>query len=83
MLKFHRKSDVVLVLKELIKHDHSVTDDDVALSVLINSYIKPLMQDYSDPADEQDPFLRLVIDKIFPKTLDVMSDDVPHLNLMT
>ena len=36
-----------------------------------------------DPNDEQDPFLTLIVEKIFPMTLDVMSDDVPHLNLMT
>jgi hypothetical protein len=52
MLKFHQKSDIVTILKELIRFDRTTTDDDVAVSVLINSYFKPLMQDYSDPADE-------------------------------
>ena len=83
MLKFHKKADVVFVLKELFKNDKTITEDDVALSVLINNYVKPLMQELSDPSDEQDEFLTLIVDKIFPMTLDVMSDDVPHLNLMT
>ena len=83
MLKFHKKADVIFVLKELFKNDKTITEDDVALSVLINNYVKPLMQELSDPSDEQDEFLTLIVDKIFPMTLDVMSDDVPHLNLMT
>jgi hypothetical protein len=37
----------------------------------------------SDPSDEQDALLTLIVEKIFPMTMDVMSDDVPHLNLMT
>jgi hypothetical protein len=83
MLKFHKKSEVIFVLEEIFKNDRSITDDDVALSVLINNYVKPLMQDYSDPSDENDPFLLLIVEKVFPSTLDVMSDNVPHLNMMT
>lgn len=52
MLKFHKKADVVFVLKEIFKNDKSITEDDVALSVLINNYVKPLMQEMSDPIDE-------------------------------
>lgn len=52
MLKFHKKADVIFVLKELFKNDKTVTEDDVALSVLINNYVKPLMQELSDPSDE-------------------------------
>ena len=83
MLKFHTKTEVVFVLEHLFKNDRSITDDDVALSVLINNYVKPFMQDQSDPSDEQDPFLKLIVERVFPATLDVMSDDVPHLNMMT
>jgi hypothetical protein len=83
MLKFHKGTDVVFVLKHLFKNDRSITDDDVALSVLINNYVKPFMQELSDPANEEDGFLNLILEQVFPATLDVMSDDVPHLNLMT
>lgn len=62
MLKFHKKEDIVFVLRELFKNDKTIINDDVTLSVLINNYVKPLMQGYSDPSDEQDPFLNLVVD---------------------
>jgi hypothetical protein len=83
MLRFHKASDIALVLKHLMKNDKTITDDDVALSVLINNYVKPFLQECSDPSSDEDDFLELVLDHVFPATLDVMSDDVPHLNLMT
>ena len=43
MLGFYQKDDIVFVLKELVKNDKTITNDDVAISVLINNYLKPLM----------------------------------------
>lgn len=66
---------VVSQIRHLIKLDPNVSSDDKALSVLISSVIKPLLQERT----QDDQILDFVIDELFPRTLDVLGEDSPHV----
>ena len=63
--------------------DEKIRDDDMALSVLINSYIKPFLMERADGSNEKDPFITFIIDFVFPRTIDVLMDDAPHIDHMS
>ena len=59
-----------------------MSKDDIGQSILIGSFLKPFVQLRSRVDDHNDPFVNYTLDVIFPKTLDVMAEDVPHISEM-
>jgi hypothetical protein len=51
--------------------------------ILIRSIIMPVVMQCGDPTNEDDTFVNFVLDVIFPKALDVLADDAPHMLKMT
>jgi len=70
---------IVLMLYNLLKFDMNLKQD-MALSIIIGSVIKPLLLERSA---KDDLLINLVISEIFPRTLDVMSENAPHILEMT
>ena len=53
-------------------------------SILIGSFIKQAFQSRADPSNQEgDDLINFVIDVLYPKTLDVLSFDAPHILEMT
>ena len=80
---YNKNEDIIELFQTLMNADENIRDDDMALSVLTNSFIKPFMLERADGSNENDPFIVFVIDFVFPRTLDVLMDDAPHIDHMT
>ena len=72
--------DIVDMIRKLMKFDKSIKQD-MAFSILIGSVIKPLVLERT--TDTDDHLLQFVFSDIFPKSLDVLAEDAPHLLEMT
>jgi len=79
---YNKNEDIIELFTTLLKADENIRDDDMALSVMVNSFIKPFMVESADGANEDDPYIVFVIDEVFPRTLDVLMDDAPHIDHM-
>jgi len=79
---YNKNEDIIELFTTLLKADENIRDDDMALSVMVNSFIKPFMVERADGANEDDPYIVFVIDEVFPRTLDVLMDDAPHIDHM-
>ena len=77
--QFQSNQDLVTIFTRLITEDQNMKSVDMSLSILISSFIKVFVQRRGNPADETDCLLVFVIDYLFPKILDIMADDAPHI----
>lgn len=77
--QFKHTADIATIIGRLIKEDPNVKSNDMVFSMLISSFIKPLLHNRVDPANSKDALLLLVTEVVIPKTMDVMADDAPHV----
>jgi hypothetical protein len=67
---FTNARDQTKLLSRLLLEDPNIYRDDMAMSVFIGSFVKPLM---SLSADKQ-AYLEFVLEYLFPRSLDVLYD---------
>lgn len=48
---YNKNEDIIELFTTLLKADENIRDDDMALSVMVNSFIKPFMVERADGAN--------------------------------
>mmetsp|Transcript_6748 Transcript_6748/g.11316 ORF Transcript_6748/g.11316 Transcript_6748/m.11316 type:complete len:190 (+) Transcript_6748:1823-2392(+) len=76
---FEYAGDQVKLLRRLLDEDKALADDDSSLSIFVGSLVKPLMVQ----GGFQKEYLEFAVNQLFPKTMDVLADDAPHISNMT
>lgn len=79
---FENSNDQIWILERLLKEDTALNKDDSALSILVGSFVKPLMLEKSCEDLSSDPYLKFTIEKVFPRTMNVLADEAPHIQDM-
>ena len=81
---FDSREALATVFERLLTEDNNFKASDMARSILISSFVKPAIASRGDPSNQEgDVLLTFILDVLYPKTLDVLSFDAPHILEMT
>jgi hypothetical protein len=75
--QFQSVDDITKLISRLFKEDPNMRNVDLQLSILITSFIKPLLQNRCGTEDNS--LLDFVLNVLYPKIFDVMADGAPHI----
>mgnify|MGYP004544048379 CR=1 FL=1 len=77
-------STIVDIFTRLFTKEEEIYQSDMNKGILISSFLKPFVVARGNPNDQEgDEMLNLVLGVIYPKSLDVLAEDAPHLLEMT
>ena len=85
IMNLHSKTDTLVeIFTRLFSKEEEIKESDMNKGILISSFIKPFIVARGDPNDQAgDQLLNFVLEFIYPKSLDVLAENAPHLLEMT
>jgi hypothetical protein len=83
-MDLHPRIDTLVEIFARLYANEEFENSDMTKGILISSFLKPFIVARGDPNDQSgDALLNFVLGEIYPKSLDVLADDAPHLLEMT
>jgi len=72
--KFKKSESITMIFGRLYYVDELIKSDDMARSIFISSFVKPMLQQRGG-----DMLLTFCCEDVMKKVFDIMADDAPHI----